>query len=73
MAKLKPRYFDYFEGLTLNDLLIQAGGLTGSASKKVEIARMIIAEKFDDNDLRKLKYLILKSHRKIMNNPKILN
>jgi hypothetical protein len=47
MAKLKPRYFDYFEGLTLNDLLIQ-GGLTGSASKRVEIARMIIAEKFDE-------------------------
>jgi protein involved in polysaccharide export with SLBB domain len=29
----KIRHFDYFEGLTLNDLLIQAGGLTGSASK----------------------------------------
>jgi hypothetical protein len=43
--------FDYF-GLTLNDLLI-GGGLTGSASKRVEIARMIIAEKFDDNDLQK--------------------
>jgi protein involved in polysaccharide export with SLBB domain len=48
-----PGTFDYFEGLTLNDLLIQAGGLTGSASKRVEIARMIIAEKFDDNDLQK--------------------
>jgi protein involved in polysaccharide export with SLBB domain len=48
-----PGTFDYFEGLTLNDLLIQAGGLTGSASKRVEIARMIIQEKFNDNNLQK--------------------
>jgi hypothetical protein len=26
-------------------LLVQAGGLTGSASKRVEIARMIVSEK----------------------------
>jgi protein involved in polysaccharide export with SLBB domain len=29
----KPGVYDYYEGLTLNDLLVQAGGLTGSASK----------------------------------------
>jgi protein involved in polysaccharide export with SLBB domain len=29
----KPGIYDYYEGLTLNDLLVQAGGLTGSASK----------------------------------------
>jgi protein involved in polysaccharide export with SLBB domain len=29
----KPGIYDY-KGLTLNDLLVQAGGLTGSASKK---------------------------------------
>jgi protein involved in polysaccharide export with SLBB domain len=49
-----PGAFDYFEGLTLNDLLIQAGGLTGSASKRVEIARMLISENFDDNSPKKV-------------------
>jgi protein involved in polysaccharide export with SLBB domain len=44
----KPGVYDYFENLTLNDLLIQAGGLTGSASKRVEIARMIQSEEIDD-------------------------
>jgi hypothetical protein len=36
----------------------------------VEIARMIIAEKFDDNDLQKAEAFNIESHRKIMNNPK---
>jgi protein involved in polysaccharide export with SLBB domain len=49
----KPGTFDYYEGLTLNDLLIQAGGLTGSASIRVEIARMLISETFDDNSPKK--------------------
>ena len=44
----KPGVYDYHEGLTLNDFLVQAGGLTGSASKRVEIARMIISEQIDD-------------------------
>ena len=43
-----PGVYDYNEGLTLNDILVQAGGLTGSASKRVEIARMIIADQIDD-------------------------
>ena len=43
-----PGTYDYYENLTLNDLLVQAGGLTGSASKRVEIARMIQAEEIDD-------------------------
>ena len=43
-----PGVYTYNEGLTLNDLLVEAGGLTGSASKRVEIARMIIAEEIDD-------------------------
>lgn len=43
-----PGLYTYNEGLTLNDLLVEAGGLTGSASKRVEIARMIIAEEIDD-------------------------
>ncbi|MFV8335283.1 SLBB domain-containing protein [Flavobacterium sp. RSP29] len=44
----KPGVYDYYENLTLNDLLVQAGGLTGSASKRVEIARMIQSEEIDD-------------------------
>jgi protein involved in polysaccharide export with SLBB domain len=44
----KPGVYDYHENLTLNDLLVQAGGLTGSASKKVEIARMIKSDAIDD-------------------------
>ena len=49
----KPGEYDYNEGLTLNDLLVQAGGLTGSASKRVEIARMIVAEQNDDTNPNK--------------------
>ena len=37
----KPGVYNYNPALTLNDLLVQAGGLIGSASKRVEIARMI--------------------------------
>ncbi|MFV5694893.1 SLBB domain-containing protein [Flavobacterium sp. LB3P122] len=44
----KPGIYDYHENLTLNDLLVQAGGLTGSASKRVEVARMIKSEEIDD-------------------------
>jgi protein involved in polysaccharide export with SLBB domain len=43
----KPGIYDYHENLTLNDLLVQAGGLTGSASKRVEVARMIQSEEID--------------------------
>ena len=44
----KPGVYDYHENLTLNDLLIQAGGLTGSASKRVEIARMVKSEEINN-------------------------
>ena len=44
----KPAEYDYFDNLTLNDLIVQAGGLTGSASKRVEIARMITSEEIDN-------------------------
>jgi protein involved in polysaccharide export with SLBB domain len=44
----KPGIYDYHENLTLNDLLVQAGGLTGSASKRVEIARMIKSDEIND-------------------------
>jgi protein involved in polysaccharide export with SLBB domain len=45
-----PGIYDYHDHLTLNDLLIEAGGLKGSASKRVEIARMIKSDTINDND-----------------------
>jgi protein involved in polysaccharide export with SLBB domain len=50
----KPDVYDYQENLTLNDLIIVAGGLTGTASKRVEIARMIRAENIDDTSSKKV-------------------
>jgi protein involved in polysaccharide export with SLBB domain len=50
----KPNVYDYQDNLTLNDLIIAAGGLTGSASKRVEIARMIKAENIDDTNPNKV-------------------
>ncbi|TRX20866.1 sugar transporter [Flavobacterium franklandianum] len=44
----KPGVYEFHENLTLNDLLVQAGGLTGSASKRVEIARMIKSDEIND-------------------------
>lgn len=46
----KPGIYPYFENLTLNDLLVQAGGLSGSASKKIEIARMIMSDEIDEKN-----------------------
>ncbi len=43
-----PGEYQYYDKLTLNDLFITAGGLTGSASKNVEVARMIRAEEVDE-------------------------
>jgi protein involved in polysaccharide export with SLBB domain len=45
-----PGIYDYHDHLTLNDLLIEAGGLKGSASKRVEVARMIKSDSINDND-----------------------
>jgi len=50
----KPSIYDFQDNLTLNDLIIGAGGLTGSASKRVEIARMIRAEEIDDTNPNKV-------------------
>ncbi len=47
-----PGEYEYRENLTLNDLLIEAGGLMGSASKRVEIARMIQSEEVDATNSR---------------------
>ncbi|WP_264566682.1 SLBB domain-containing protein [Flavobacterium sp. N3904] len=50
----RPNLYDYQENFTLNDLIVAAGGLTGSASKRVEIARMIKAETIDDTNPNKI-------------------
>jgi protein involved in polysaccharide export with SLBB domain len=50
----KPGTYDYYENLTLNDALVLAGGLTGSASKRVEIARMMQSEEIDDANPNKV-------------------
>ena len=49
-----PGEYEYFENLTLNDLVVQVGGLTGSASKRVEIARMIKSDAIDDSDPKRV-------------------
>lgn len=49
-----PGTYPYYENLTLNDLVIQVGGLTGSASKRVEIARMIKAESINEKDSKRV-------------------
>lgn len=49
-----PGEYDYLENLTLNDLIVQVGGLTGSASKRVEIARMIKSDFIDDSDPKRI-------------------
>jgi len=54
-----PGTYDYFENLTLNDLIVQVGGLTGSASKRVEIARMVKSDVIDDNDPKRIELVEL--------------
>jgi protein involved in polysaccharide export with SLBB domain len=49
----KPGNYKFRDKLTLNDLLIEAGGLLSSASKKVEIARMLKSEDINDNNPKK--------------------
>ena len=48
----KPGDYLFQENLTLNDLLIQAGGILGSSSKKVEIARMVKSEEVNDTGVK---------------------
>jgi protein involved in polysaccharide export with SLBB domain len=49
-----PGTYPFYENLTLNDLVVQVGGLTGSASKRVEIARMIKSDTINDKDSKKI-------------------
>jgi protein involved in polysaccharide export with SLBB domain len=54
-----PGVYTYYENLTLNDLLIQAGGLSDSASKRVEVARMIKSEEIDDKNIKRVELINL--------------
>ena len=54
-----PGEYEYFENLTLNDLVVQVGGLTGSASKRVEIARMVKSDIIDDADPQRIELVEL--------------
>ncbi|CAA9200635.1 SLBB domain-containing protein [Flavobacterium collinsii] len=54
-----PGEYEYFENLTLNDLVAQVGGLTGSASKRVEIARMVKSDVIDDADPKRIELVEL--------------
>jgi protein involved in polysaccharide export with SLBB domain len=54
-----PGEYEYFENLTLNDLVVQVGGLTGSASKRVEIARMVKSDVMDDADPKRVELVEL--------------
>ena len=51
---MKPGIYEFHDSLTLNDLLVQAGGLTGSASKRVEIARMIKSDVINNADTKRV-------------------
>jgi len=55
----KPGVYEYFENLTLNDLIVEVGGITGSASKRVEIARMVKSDIIDENDSKRIELLEL--------------
>lgn len=54
-----PGEYEYFDNLTLNDLVVQVGGFTGSASKRVEIARMVKSDVIDDADPKKIELVEL--------------
>jgi protein involved in polysaccharide export with SLBB domain len=47
----KPGSFEYVQGLTLKDLIIQAGGFTDAAYKTIEIARIIKRDSITQQDL----------------------
>jgi protein involved in polysaccharide export with SLBB domain len=49
-----PGEYEFYENLTLNDLVVQVGGLTGSASKRVEVARMKKSDAIDDADPKRV-------------------
>jgi protein involved in polysaccharide export with SLBB domain len=67
----KPGSYKFRDKLTLNDLLVEAGGLLSSASKKVEIARMLKSEDIDDKNPKKTQLFNLDINTS--NNEQIIN
>jgi protein involved in polysaccharide export with SLBB domain len=47
----KPGSFEFVQGVTLKDLIIQAGGFTDAAFKTIEIARIIKRDSITEQDL----------------------
>jgi len=47
----KPGSFEYVQGITLKDLILQAGGFTDAAYKSIEIARIIKRDSITAQDL----------------------
>ncbi|WP_348799442.1 SLBB domain-containing protein [Flavobacterium adhaerens] len=54
-----PGVYPYYENLTLNDLIVQVGGLTSSASKRVEVARMVKSEAIDTSSTQRVELITL--------------
>jgi protein involved in polysaccharide export with SLBB domain len=48
----KPGSFEFTQGLTLKDLILQAGGFTDAAFKSIEIARLIKRDSIESKDFR---------------------
>ena len=48
----KPGTFEFVQGLTLKDLIVQAGGFTDAAYKSIEIARLIKRDSIEQKDFR---------------------
>jgi protein involved in polysaccharide export with SLBB domain len=48
----KPGSFEFVQGLTLKDLIVQAGGFTDAAYKSIEIARLIKRDSIEQKDFR---------------------
>jgi protein involved in polysaccharide export with SLBB domain len=48
----KPGTFEFTQGITLKDLILQAGGFTDAAFKSIEIARLIKRDSIEPKDFR---------------------
>ena len=48
----KPGSFEFTQGLTLKDLILQAGGFTDAAFRSIEIARLIKRDSIEQKDFR---------------------
>ena len=53
----RPGNYQYAENLSLNDLLLRAGGLNNAASRKIEIARMVKSDVINDLNPTKIELI----------------